>query len=116
MSKSLLQIKQLYANKKPRQMEQESPTPTFSQESEEKKELKKPTKTTRKQRVTQFVHKVHEDSLELVLKDILEENVKLRKEIESLRVQNVSLKRDMDELTHALLQDRLKNQSNDLDF
>ena len=115
MSKSLLQIKQLYSNKKP-QMEQEPPTPVFSQESEEHKQAKKPSKTTRKQRVTQFVHKIHEDSIDLVLKDILDENVKLRKEIESLRVQNVSLKRDMDELTHALLQDRLKNQSNYTDF
>lgn len=116
MSKSLLQIKQLYSTPNFTKMEQEPPTPIFSQESEEKKEMKKPIKTTRKQRVTQFVHKIHEDSLEQVVRDILEENVKLRKEIESLRVANVSLKRDMDELTHALLQDRLKNQSNDLDF
>lgn len=97
-------------------MEQEPPTPIFSQESEEKKEAKKPTKTTRKQRVNQFIHKIHEDSLELVIKDILEENAKLRKEIESLRVANVSLKREMDELTHSLLRDRLMNQSNDLEF
>ena len=116
MSKSLLQIKELYSINPPR-MEQEPPTPIFSQESEDnKKEIKKPSKTTRKQRITQYVHKIHEDSLEKVVRDVLEENVKLRKEIESLRVANVSLKRDMDELTHALLQDRLKNQSNDLDF
>lgn len=112
MSKSLLQIKEFSKQF----MEQEPPTPIYSQESEEKKEAKKPTKTTRKQRVNQFIHKIHEDSMEQVIRDILDENVKLRKEIESLRVANVSLKREMDELTHSLLRDRLMNQSNDLEF
>ena len=97
-------------------MEHEPPTPICSQGSEEKKEAKKPTRTTRKQRVNQFIHKIHEDSMEQVIRDILDENVKLRKEIESLRVANVSLKREMDELTHSLLRDRLMNQSNDLEF
>ena len=116
MSKSLLLIQNLYNKKQTKHMEQEPPTPIFSQESEEKKDVKKPSKTTRKQRVTQFIQKVNNDSLEQVLKDILDENARLRKEIEALRVQNVSLKREQEELMHSLLQDRLKNQSSDLDF
>ena len=98
-------------------------TPGSSQSSEDtmekresKKEAKKPSKTTRRQRVNQFIHKINEDTLDQVVKDILEENVRLRKEIESLRVQNVSLKREHEELIHALLQDRLKNQNSDLEF
>lgn len=113
MSKSLLQIKNLTQNKK---MEQEPPTPVYSQESEEKRDAKKPSKTTRKQRINHFIQKIHEDTLEQVVRDILDENTKLRKEIESLRVANVSLKREMDELTHTLLRDRLMNQTSDLEF
>lgn len=116
MSKSLLLLQKILNPKNSQEMEQAPPTPVFSQDSEERKETKKPSKTTRKQRISQYVHKVNEDSLEQVMKDILEENSKLRREIESLRVANVSLKREMEELTHCLLQDRLKNQSTDLDF
>ena len=128
MSKSLNKIKTFYLNQAPptprkteMQMEMEQPdTPQLSQISkdseDENREAKKPSKITRKQRVTNFIKKINEDSLEKVMEDILNENKRLRREVESLRVANTSLKREYEEMMHSILQDRLKNQGNDLDF
>lgn len=96
-------------------------TPNGSDDSSEDdvkktREAKKPTKTTRKQRTQRYIMKLKEDSPDLILSDILAENKRLRREIEALRVQNTSLKREHEELTHALLSDRLKNQYPDLEF
>lgn len=114
MSKSLYLLQN---NTATQTMSMDAPqSPDSSQSSEEKREMKKPCKTTRKQRVNQFIRKINDDTIEQVVKDILEENVRLRKEIEALRVQNVSLKREHEELIHAILQDRLKNQNSDLEF
>ena len=114
MSKSVFLLEN---NLNQQQMEFEQvPTPGSSQSSEEKREQKKPVKTTRRQRVSQYIKKINEDNLEQVVKDVLEENTRLRKEIEALRIQNVSLKREHEDLIHALLQDRLKKHGNDLEF
>lgn len=87
-----------------------------SEDEKKKREAKKPVKTTRRQRTQRYIMKIKEDSPDLILSDILAENKKLRKEIEALRVANTSLKREHEELTHALLADRLKNQYPDLEF
>lgn len=81
-------------------------------DSEENKSgEKKPIKTTRKQRVTSLIKKINEDSLEMVIQDILTENKRIRRELENMRVQNTSLKREYEELMHNILKDRLTNQS-----
>lgn len=72
---------------------------------------KRPSKTTRKQRVNALIHKINNDSLDLVVSDILNENKRLRRELESLRVQNAGLKREYEELMHSILSDRLNNQA-----
>lgn len=88
-----------------------------SEENEKKKkEAKKPQKTTRRQRTQMYIKKIKDDSTDLILSDILTENKRLRREIENLRVANTSLKREHEELVHALLSDRLKNQYPDLEF
>ena len=87
-----------------------------SQSMEKIRETKKPQKTTRRQRTQRYIMKLKDDSTDIILADILAENRKLRREIEALRVQNTSLKREHEELTHALLADRLKNQYPDLEF
>lgn len=116
MSKSPAFIKQLYSHNN---MEFEHiPTPGSSQHSDEneRSDAKKPSKSTRKQRVTQFIKKINEDNMQQVTKDVLIENKRLRKEIESLRVANASLKREYEELMHSILKDRLKNQGCDFEF
>ena len=55
-------------------------------------------------------------SLEQVVGDILEENKRLRRDIETLRIQNTSLRREHEELIHALLADRLRIQNPELEF
>ena len=95
----------------------ESSSEDSSYEDEKKaKEAKKPQKTTRKQRTQRYLMKVNNDSREIVLADILDENKRLRRELENLRVANTSLKREHEELTHALLADRLRIQYPDLEF
>lgn len=86
------------------------------EETQKKKEAKKPQKTTRKQRTQKYIKKIQNDSADQILTDILTENKRLRKEIENLRIANTSLKREHEELIHALLSDRLKNQYPDLEF
>lgn len=85
-------------------------------DEQKKREAKKPTKTTRKQRTQLYIKKIKDDSADQILTDILTENKRLRREIENLRIANTSLKREHEELIHALLSDRLKNQYPDLDF
>ena len=79
-------------------------------------EAKKPQKITRRQRTQRYIMKIKDDNMDQVMNDILNENKRLRRELEALRVANTSLKREYEELTHALLADRLKNQIPDLEF
>lgn len=77
--------------------------------SEDSEENKKPIKLSRKQRVSQYVKRISDDNMEQVLEDILKENKRLRRELETARIQNTSLRREYEELTHAILRDRLGN-------
>lgn len=120
MSKHLKQIQQYSLN----QMEEDnlsvigdvSQDSSSEEDSIKKKEAKKPQKTTRRQRTQRYIQKIQNDSTDQILTDILAENKRLRKEIENLRIANTSLKREHEELVHALLSDRLKNQYPDLEF
>lgn len=127
MSKSLRTLNQIYLEQAPptprnsNKMEFEQiMSPRLSQKSHESedeiKETKKPSKITRKQRVTKFIKRVNDDSMEKIMEDILNENARLRRELESMRVANTSLKREYEEMMHSIFQDRLKNQGNDLNF
>lgn len=101
-------------------MDFEINTPEMSQKSEDSVDKnvvdKKPTKVTRKQRINKYIQRLHDDSLEMVLEDVLKENQRLKRELETLRIAQASQKREYDDLMHALLQDRLRNQGQDLDF
>lgn len=85
-------------------------------ESKKSRKEKKPCKTTRKQRTQKYIMKIQNDSLEQVVGDILDENKRLRRDIETLRIQNTSLRREHEELIHALLADRLRIQNPELEF
>lgn len=84
---------------------------TDSEEVSPKNDEKKPIKTTRKQRINNIVKRINQDSLDFVIEDVLAENKRLRRELENLRIQNTSLKREYEELTHTILSDRLSNQT-----
>lgn len=97
------------------------PTPEMSQRSEDSsiekvQQERKPSKVTRKQRIANYIYRLKDDNIEQVMEDILKENQRLKRELETLRVAQATQKREYDELMHALLQDRLKNQHCDLDF
>lgn len=78
---------------------------------------KKPKKAEKRQdKIKRIIKQIHEDSITEVMKDILLENKRLARDLENLRIQNTSLKRDHDTLTHALLRDRLSMFNSDLDL
>lgn len=93
----------------------ETRTPNLSQEEKET-ENKKPSKMTRKERINTLIRKINNDSIHQVMEDIIAENKRLRRELENLRIQNTTIKRDYEELMHSLLRDRLNNQNLDSDF
>lgn len=66
-------------------------------------------KLTKKEKVTQYLKKIEQDSAELVLQDLLEEMEKSQKECSLLRTMNLGLKKEMDEFKSQLIRDRLFN-------
>lgn len=78
---------------------------------------KKPKKVEKRQdKIKRIIKQINEDSITDVMRDILIENKRLARDLETLRVQNISLKKDHDCLYHALLRDRLRVFNTDLDL
>lgn len=78
---------------------------------------KKPKKVEKRQdKIKRIIKQINEDSITDVMRDILIENKRLAKDLETLRIQNISLKKDHDGLHHALLRDRLRLFNTDLDL
>ena len=78
---------------------------------------KKPKKVEKRQdKIKRIIKQINEDSITDVMRDILIENKRLARDLETLRIQNTSLKKDYDGLHHALLRDRLRVFNTDLDL
>lgn len=60
-----------------------------------------------KERITRLVKRINGDSIQELYEDILEENLRLKKELDRERSLNLSTTKELDELRFNLLQDRM---------
>lgn len=65
-----------------------------------------------KERITRLVRRINGDSIQELYEDILEENTRLKRELDKERNLNILNTREIEELRHNLLHDRLLNLSN----
>lgn len=82
--------------------------PVVMDENEERRKFAtKPRKY--QERIAAYIQRVKSDNHQFIMEDLIEENQKLRKEIDMMRNVNTSLKREFDEFRETLLQDRISN-------
>lgn len=82
-------------------------TQQLTQGSQPNVNEKKPKKYQEK--IQKYIKAIQSDSAESILRDILEENERIRKEIDTLRSVNAAQKREYDEFRAMLLSDRISN-------
>lgn len=68
---------------------------------------KKPRKRGVKERVTNLIARAGSDSIQFLYEDILEENEKLKSDVDKLRGMLSSIQREYDELRQGMLIDRM---------
>lgn len=72
-------------------------------------EEKKPRKPARQQRITKFLQRAEKDNLEWLNEDLIEENKRLVKELETVRNVNAAIQKELSDFRMQLFSDRIAN-------